>query len=53
MWVKEPGWGVGGLWASLQLHPASPGPWTKKPALVERLLGTTQLACPEPQVGVQ
>ena len=53
MWVKEPGWGVGGLWASLQVHTVSPGPWTKELALVQCLLGTMQLACPGPQVGVQ
>ena len=50
---ERPGWGVGGLWASLQVHTVPPGPWTKQLALVERLLGTMQLACPGPQAGVQ
>ena len=45
--------GVGGLWASLQVHAASPGPWTKELALAECLLGTRQLARPGPQAGVQ
>lgn len=45
-----------GSWGSLGISagpPSIPGALDQKLALVECLLGTTQLACPEPQVGVQ